>query len=116
MSFNHSDHKREQIEPILQRFPDLPFILIGDIGQKDAEIYSNIVEDYPGRIKAVYIRDVLPKDEQRHEEVGAIAQKIKSANVEFVLFTSTFDAAKHAIQQHWIAEACLADIEADLGL
>ena len=116
MAFNHSDHKREQIEPILQRFPNLSFILIGDIGQKDAEIYSNIVEDYPGRIKAVYIRDVLPKDEKRHEEVEAIAQKIRSANVEFVLFTSTCDAAKHAIQQSWIHADCLASIEADLGI
>ena len=116
LSFNHSDHKREQIGPLLKRFSDLPFILIGDIGQKDAEIYSQIVEDNPGRIKAVYIRDVLPKDKKRHKEVEAIAQTIRSNNVEFELFTSTFDAAKHAVEQGWIKETCLDEIAADIGL
>ena len=116
LSFNHSDHKREQIDPVLQRFFDLPFILIGDIGQKDAEIYSQIVEDHPGRIRAVYIRDVLPKDKERHEEVEAIAQSIRSNNVEFKLFTSTFDVAKHAVDKGWIKEDCLDKIAADVGL
>ena len=116
LSFNHSDHKREQIDPVLKRFSDLPFILIGDIGQKDAEIYSRIVEDYPDRIRAVYIRDVLPKDKKRHEEVEAIAQSIRTKGVEFKLFTSTFDAAKHAVNKGWIDEACLDKIATDVGI
>ena len=116
LSFNHSDHKREQIDPLLKRFSNLSFILIGDIGQKDVEIYSQIVEDNPGRIKAIYIRDVLPKDRKRHEEVEAIAQTIRSNNVEFKLFTSTFDAAKHAVDRGWIKETCLDKIAADIGL
>ena len=115
LSFNHNDHKREQIDPVLQRFSNLPFILIGDIGQKDAEIYSQIVEDYPGRIRAIYIRDVLPKDKKRHEEVEKIARAIRSENVEFELFASTFDVAKHAIEQGWIDADCLDAIAADAG-
>lgn len=54
---NHSQ-KKESIELILQTFPRLPFILIGDSGQKDAEIYQKIAQEFPGRIKAIYIRDV----------------------------------------------------------
>ena len=41
-SFSHEGHKKEQIEPIFQRFPELPFILIGDSGQKDPEVPSRI--------------------------------------------------------------------------
>ena len=110
LSFSHSSHKREQIEPILERFPDLPFLLIGDSGQKDAEIYAQLVEDYPGRIMGVYIRDVSAGNEKRRREVDAIAQKITSQGVEFVLFPDTAKAAEHAAQQGWIKESTLPDI------
>ena len=103
LSFSHQGHKREQINPIFQRFPNLPFILIGDSGQKDAEIYSQIVEDYPDRILAIYIRDALPEDEARKEEIAAIAQKVRAAGVDFLLFSETESAADHAVEQGWIA-------------
>ena len=60
LSFTHEAHKLEQIEPIFERFPDLPFLLIGDSGQKDPEIYSSLAEKYPGRISGILIRDVVP--------------------------------------------------------
>ncbi|MGB3291803.1 MAG: phosphatase domain-containing protein, partial [Phormidesmis sp.] len=102
LSFDHEGHKREQIDPIFRRFPDLPFVLIGDSGQKDAEIYSQIVEDSPDRILGVYIRDVLPENDERRKEVEAIAQKVRAAGVEFLLFSKTETAVKHAVEQGWI--------------
>ncbi|HFC12424.1 MAG TPA: DUF2183 domain-containing protein, partial [Anaerolineae bacterium] len=54
----HGQHKLAQIEAILTTYPDLPFILIGDSGQKDPEIYSEIVSRFPNRVLAIYIRDV----------------------------------------------------------
>ncbi len=116
LSFEHQSHKREQINPIFRRFPDLPFVLIGDSGQKDAEIYSQIVQDYPNRILGVYIRDVLPGDEERQQQVEAIAQKVRSAGVEFVLFSETAAVADHAIDQGWIAEAARSAIRSDEGV
>ncbi|MBW3545955.1 MAG: DUF2183 domain-containing protein, partial [Bacteroidetes bacterium] len=53
---SHGAHKLEKIRRVLETF-DLPFILIGDSGQHDPEIYEEIVRDYPKRILAVYIRD-----------------------------------------------------------
>ena len=40
------------------RYPKLPFILIGDSGEKDPEIYRQVVREYPGRILAIYIRRI----------------------------------------------------------
>ncbi|NJK95262.1 MAG: App1 family protein [Bacteroidales bacterium] len=34
------------------------FILIGDSGQKDPEVYSKITQEFPERILSVYIRDI----------------------------------------------------------
>ncbi len=103
LSFDHKSHKREQIDPVFRRFPTLPFMLIGDSGQKDAEIYSQIVQDYPDRILGIYIRDVLPENEERKQEIEAIAQTVRTAGVEFMLFSETASAAEHAKKQGWIA-------------
>ncbi|MEM7536956.1 MAG: phosphatase domain-containing protein [Chloroflexota bacterium] len=55
---SHLGHKLAQIERILTTYPNLPFVLIGDSGEKDPEIYREAVRHFPGRIAAIYIRDV----------------------------------------------------------
>lgn len=54
----HDTHKLQAIETVLAFYPGLRFLLIGDNGQQDVEIYAKAVEDYPERIAAVFIRDV----------------------------------------------------------
>jgi phosphatidate phosphatase APP1 len=61
------------ITRILATYPALPFVLIGDSGQEDPEIYCEIVRSYPGRILAVYIRNVTPTLAQRTAAVQALA-------------------------------------------
>ena len=41
-------HKEPIIREILDLYPTLPFILIGDDSQKDPEIYRAIIDAYPG--------------------------------------------------------------------
>ncbi|MET0467859.1 MAG: phosphatase domain-containing protein [Aeromicrobium sp.] len=52
------EEKHGRIREILQLHPDLSFVLVGDSGEKDPEIYADIVRSHPGRILAVYIREV----------------------------------------------------------
>ena len=113
MSFSHKGHKKEQIEPIFQRFPELPFILIGDSGQKDPEIYQQLIQTYPDRILAVYIRDAVPDDDARREEIEAIAQNIRGSDVEFILFLETSTAARHAADKGWITEDAVSKVIPD---
>lgn len=56
----HQGHKTRMIAGVMDTYPTLKFILVGDSGQKDAEIYRDIVGLYPGRVAAVFIRDVTP--------------------------------------------------------
>jgi len=46
------------IRELLKDFPNRKFILIGDTGELDPEIYTTIARENPGRILRIYVRDV----------------------------------------------------------
>jgi phosphatidate phosphatase APP1 len=104
---SHTEHKLVQIERIFGIIRDIPFILIGDSGQHDAEIYLQVIRDFPGRVKMVYIRDVDPAS---HEKVLKITEKIGTLGVEMMLITDTVEAAHHAVSKGWILEEDIAHI------
>ena len=51
-------YKRSEIEPLLARFPQRRFVLVGDSGERDPEIYAALAREHPGQIAAIFIRDV----------------------------------------------------------
>jgi phosphatidate phosphatase APP1 len=104
---SHTEHKLVQIERIFDIIRDIPFILIGDSGQYDAEIYLQVIRDFPGRVKMVYIRDV---ESASHEKVQKIAGEIGKLGVEMMLVTGTIEAAHHAVSKGWILEGDIAQI------
>ncbi|MEO5589627.1 MAG: phosphatase domain-containing protein, partial [Gemmatimonadaceae bacterium] len=74
-SSRHLQHKGSIISEIIGTYPNLPFILIGDSGQHDPEIYRQMVTTFPGRILAIYIRDVTGSRE-RSESVAKLAREV----------------------------------------
>lgn len=103
------EYKREKIRHILETFPDLNFICIGDSGQEDPEIYQQVQEEFPGRLLGIYIRDVSP--EKRDKEVHRIKEEVQKKDAEMLLVEDTFSAAKHAEKMQWISEDQLAEIK-----
>lgn len=102
----HMDHKLEQINRLFDLYPDLPFILIGDSGQKDAEIYEKIAQSYPEKILAIYMRDVS-EAQQRDASVEAIKKRLQ---IPLLLCNHTDDAARHAAKQGWISTESIKEI------
>jgi phosphatidate phosphatase APP1 len=51
-------YKPGVIEPLLKQFPKRRFILIGDSGERDPEIYGALARKFPAQIIRIYIRDV----------------------------------------------------------
>ncbi|MDY7226501.1 App1 family protein [Hyalangium rubrum] len=94
-------HKLEKIRGVLGTLETLPFILIGDSGQEDAEHYRTIVREYPGRVRCVYIRNV-PSRAQRAVELERLAQEVREAGSQLVVVDDTVSAARHAAQAGWI--------------
>jgi phosphatidate phosphatase APP1 len=89
------DHKLKLIHDMLELYDDLPFVLIGDSGQHDPEIYAQVVQAYPGRVAAVYIRNVS-KDPDRAEAIEALAQKVLAADSSLLLASDSVAIAEHA--------------------
>lgn len=105
---SHDTHKITRIEQILATYPNLTFILIGDSGQRDRAIYQRVNKDYPGRILAIYIRDVqwltLDSSEQK-AQIDTLPN-----GIEMILAPNTAAAANHAAEHGHIAVEALPSI------
>ncbi|MCL1824846.1 MAG: App1 family protein [Betaproteobacteria bacterium] len=55
-------HKKNVITRLLTTWPQRKFILVGDSGESDPEIYADIARSYPERILAIHIRNVTNED------------------------------------------------------
>ncbi len=92
---SHVTHKLGRIAEVLDLHPDLPFVLIGDSGQHDPEIYADVVRQHPGRILAVYIREVrLDPGDGRVEAVA----ETWDAHVPLVVAADSAAVARHAAE------------------
>jgi phosphatidate phosphatase APP1 len=71
---HHAKHKLSMIRQILETYPAMPFLLLGDSGQEDPEIYSQIVQEFPKRILGIYIRDVT--GQKRKQSIETLAKAV----------------------------------------
>ena len=55
-------YKPGVIEPLLRQFPKRQFVLVGDSGEKDPEIYGALARKFPNQVRRMYIRDVTAED------------------------------------------------------
>jgi phosphatidate phosphatase APP1 len=99
-------HKLAAIQALLDAYPGLPVVLVGDSGERDPEIYRQVVLRHPGRVLAVYVRDVAP---ERHDAVRAIAAELAGRGVELVFSPDTEAARRHALDRGLIVAAALPE-------
>lgn len=87
---DHRVHKQAAIRRVLDWYPDLPIVFIGDDSQYDPEIIREFLQREPERIKAVFIRHV--GTEHRAQEVRAILGPHNRANRPCRLIASPAEA------------------------
>ena len=109
----HDRHKLTMIERAMAACPDLPFLLIGDSGQRDAVIYREVARRHPGRVLAVHIRDVLAGG-HGSEVVAAIAG-LRSEGIDVTLEPTLRAAARHAARTGLISHAAANGVEAAIA-
>lgn len=85
-------HKQKEIVNILKTYPNLNFILIGDSGEHDPAIYTEIAAQYPDRIPAIYLRSVNHKRQMRR--VRSIVDNFTTVPV--LMVETSEQAEKHA--------------------
>ena len=71
--------KPAQIGPILAAYRKRRFLLVGDSGQHDPEVYAAIAKKYPTQIERIYIRNVTnaSRDDERFRAVFADIDGVK---------------------------------------
>ncbi|MGI5215916.1 App1 family protein [Plantactinospora sp. CA-290183] len=57
---NGREHKRATLARLAREFPDIRWLLIGDDGQHDQEIYAEFAAKYPDSVAGVAIRRLSP--------------------------------------------------------
>jgi phosphatidate phosphatase APP1 len=106
------NHKLDLIRDMLSVYRDRPFVLIGDSGQHDPEIYSRVVRENPGRVLAVYIRKVSG-NARRADEIEGLAREVAAAGASLLLAQDSSAMAEHAAERGLISRAALARVAAE---
>ncbi len=95
---SYKTHKADMVNKILSTYPDLPFILVGDSGEHDTDIYLEAARNNPDRILAIYIRDV--QHERRARRIENLIENVSDINVQLV---GSYEAAlDHARGMSWV--------------
>jgi phosphatidate phosphatase APP1 len=88
-----SNYKQPIIRALMKRIPG-PVVLIGDSGEHDPEVYSEIRSEFPGRVKAVYIRNAGHADDPKRFS-------------DMLLFAHPGEAARDAAAKGLAEKACV---------
>jgi len=105
-------HKETAIADILATYPELPFVLIGDSGEHDPEIYAGIVRRFRDRIRAIYIRSVH-KNSARDRSIVKLIGEVAKTGCQLVLAPNTEMAAAHAAAERLITVEDLKKVRLD---
>ena len=86
-------HKFEKIKHILEFYPNLKYVLIGDDSQHDPNLYEAIAKIFPLTVKAVYIRQT---GRSRKKKVTSTLENVSSLGVEVCYFKNSSEAILHS--------------------
>lgn len=65
-----AERKKGTLEKIMKDFPERKFLLVGDSGEADLEVYTELAVAHPGRIAAIFIRDVTTPEQTGYFDSG----------------------------------------------
>ncbi|SFU71356.1 Uncharacterized conserved protein [Pustulibacterium marinum] len=86
------DHKYHKINHLVEFYPELRFVLLGDDSQKDAFIYRDLSKIFPNNISTVYLRQT---GKHQNKEVLKALQEIEKLGVRVCYFKNSEEAINH---------------------
>lgn len=87
------NHKFEKIKHILEFYPNLKYVLLGDDSQHDPFLYENICKIFPVTVQAVYIRQT---GNSKKQTVIQVLQNLETINVAVCYFKESSEAIAHS--------------------
>jgi phosphatidate phosphatase APP1 len=107
-------HKAHAIAEILGTYPEKPFVLIGDSGEQDLQIYLRAARECPGRIATLLIRNV--SSGRRAAELRELAQREAPPGCPALVFDSSEQAIEHCTELGLWSKPVLAPAVQDATL
>jgi phosphatidate phosphatase APP1 len=87
------NHKFDKIKHILEFYPSLKYVLIGDDSQHDPFLYEAISKIFPMTVKAVYIRQT---GKYKKNKVIKVLNNLETLNVSVCYFKNSAQAISHS--------------------
>ncbi|MGO4821386.1 MULTISPECIES: App1 family protein [unclassified Flavobacterium] len=87
------NHKFDKIKHILEFYPNLKYVLIGDDSQHDPYLYEAISKIFPLTVKAIYIRQT---GNHKKDKVKKALKNLESLNVSVCYFKTSAKAIAHS--------------------
>ena len=108
-------HKLERAKRLIERFPTLRWVLLGDSGQADAELYAEAAKTFGDRIAAIYIRDVDPDVDSVYDTgTDAHIERVAGTSVPMLRARDSLAIAEHAAGLGLIARGEIEVIAAEV--
>ncbi|QDW20332.1 App1 family protein [Flavobacterium sp. KBS0721] len=89
---NH-DHKFDKIKHVLEFYPNLKYVLLGDDSQHDPVLYERICKIFPVTVKAVYIRQT---GKRQKEATKKIMKNLEALEVSVCYYKNSSEAIMHS--------------------
>jgi phosphatidate phosphatase APP1 len=95
-------HKQRALRRIMEDYPSLTFVLLGDSTRRDPLRYVEIAEAFPRRVAAIYIRRVSGLLARR-DDLSPLQERAKRVGVELLIADDTVTIASHARSRGLVA-------------
>ena len=89
-------HKLAALRRLAHHLPDVRFVLLGDSGQEDVEIYTAFALECPGRVAAIYVRRAGRTSTAKQVRIDRCVSTLRTAGVPFVLAQDSAAMLHHA--------------------
>jgi len=110
-----AEHKRTAIRRLFEAYPKMPFVLIGDSGQRDALTYAEMAREFPGRVRLIIIRQVGDDDDDRNIAVREQAETLRAEGIPFHLVPDATSAAELCQAEGLCDEETLVEVTGESG-
>jgi phosphatidate phosphatase APP1 len=105
-------HKNARIRRILDCYPDLPFILIGDDGEADPAIFKDFLASDPDQIDLALVRSVRGASTKDARDPGRLSERPRKP----VIGSDALQLARVAHRLGYIDELTVDEVKTELGL
>jgi phosphatidate phosphatase APP1 len=93
------EHKRKSLRRLFDLYPETSFVLIGDSGQKDPDVYLEVAGIRPNQVRAIIIIDAGEHAAERGEELRERGPELQAEGVPFYFAEDARDAAEFLLRE-----------------